>query len=67
MDGHASSVALHPSSILAGHEDDLNWVMYREVVWTSKVYMPVCVSVSVCVWGGVVVGSLYDQSMLFIV
>jgi hypothetical protein len=41
MDGHASTVSLHPSSLLAGHSEELNWVLFREVVWTSKVPHPI--------------------------
>ncbi|XP_078610851.1 putative ATP-dependent RNA helicase DHX40 isoform X1 [Branchiostoma floridae x Branchiostoma japonicum] len=39
MDGHASTVFIHPSSVLFGEEAQLDWVIFHEVVWTSKVYM----------------------------
>ncbi len=39
MDGHASSVLVHPSSALHGQQDGLDWVIFHEVVWTSKPYM----------------------------
>eukprot|EP00050_Salpingoeca_kvevrii_P001049 m.161326 g.161326 ORF g.161326 m.161326 type:complete len:126 (+) comp10285_c0_seq1:3258-3635(+) len=39
MDGHATSVLVHPSSCLFGHEEEMNWVLFHEVVSTSKAYM----------------------------
>ncbi|XP_071953797.1 probable ATP-dependent RNA helicase DHX40 isoform X2 [Antedon mediterranea] len=39
MDGHGTIVHIHPSSTLIGKEDILDWVIYHEIVWTSKVYM----------------------------
>ena len=41
MDGHASSVSIHPGSVLAGpdREEQLTWVIFREVMWTSKAFM----------------------------
>jgi hypothetical protein len=39
MNGHASAVQIHPSSVLASNTDDLSWVLYLEVVWTAKAFM----------------------------
>ncbi|XP_038065220.1 probable ATP-dependent RNA helicase DHX40 isoform X2 [Patiria miniata] len=44
MEGHGTAVFIHPSSQLFGR-DDLDWVIYHEVVWTSKVYMRTVCSV----------------------
>ena len=35
--GHASSVYVHPSSCLHAVQHDLDWVLFQEVVWTTKV------------------------------
>lgn len=39
MDGHGSMVHIHPSSSLFENEKDLNWVMFHDVMVTSKVYI----------------------------
>ncbi|XP_033112480.1 probable ATP-dependent RNA helicase DHX40 [Anneissia japonica] len=39
MEGHGTIVYIHPSSVLIGKEESLDWVIFHEVVWTSKVYM----------------------------
>ncbi|KAJ8037867.1 putative ATP-dependent RNA helicase DHX40 [Holothuria leucospilota] len=39
MEGHGTYVFIHPSSVLFGREDELDWVMFHEIVWTSKVFM----------------------------
>ena len=30
---------LHPSSFLAGHEEALDWLIYQDIVYTTKAYM----------------------------
>ena len=42
MDGHASAVGIHPSSGLFEQQDALDWVLYLEVVTTSRPYMRTC-------------------------
>ncbi|XP_077980286.1 putative ATP-dependent RNA helicase DHX40 [Glandiceps talaboti] len=39
MDGHGTPVFIHPASVLFGKEDRLDWILYHEVIWTSKVYL----------------------------
>lgn len=39
MDGHGSMVHIHPSSALFEKEAELDWVMFEDVVVTSKVFM----------------------------
>lgn len=39
QDGHASTVLVHPSSGLFSQQDELEWVIFHEVVWTSKPFM----------------------------
>lgn len=39
MDGHGSMVHIHPSSSLFENEKDLDWVMFHDVMVTSKVYI----------------------------
>jgi hypothetical protein len=39
MDGHSSAVAIHPSSGLFDKQDGLDWVIYKEAVFTTKAYM----------------------------
>nr|XP_054762833.1 probable ATP-dependent RNA helicase DHX40 [Lytechinus pictus] len=39
MEGHGIGVFLHPSSCLFGRDDELDWVIYNEVLLTSKVFM----------------------------
>ncbi|XP_002733338.1 putative ATP-dependent RNA helicase DHX40 [Saccoglossus kowalevskii] len=39
MDGHGTGVFIHPSSLLFDKEEDLDWLIFYEVVWTSKVYI----------------------------
>ncbi|XP_020782457.2 probable ATP-dependent RNA helicase DHX40 isoform X1 [Boleophthalmus pectinirostris] len=39
MDGHGSMVHIHPSSALFENEKDLDWVMFYDVLVTSKVYI----------------------------
>lgn len=39
MDGHCTSAYIHPGSTLFGSEDSLDWVVYFELVETTKTYM----------------------------
>uniref|UniRef100_A0A8C9Y364 RNA helicase n=1 Tax=Sander lucioperca TaxID=283035 RepID=A0A8C9Y364_SANLU len=39
MDGHGSMVHFHPSSSLFDQEDELNWVIFHDVLVTSRVYI----------------------------
>lgn len=39
MDGHCTSAYVHPSSTLFGVEKSLDWVVYFELVETTKTYM----------------------------
>nr|XP_043887751.1 probable ATP-dependent RNA helicase DHX40 [Solea senegalensis] len=39
MDGHGSMVHIHPSSSLFDLEAELNWVIFHDVLVTSRVYM----------------------------
>uniref|UniRef100_A0A4W3K3G4 RNA helicase n=1 Tax=Callorhinchus milii TaxID=7868 RepID=A0A4W3K3G4_CALMI len=39
MDGHGSVVHIHPSSILFDQESQLDWVIFHDVLVTSKVYV----------------------------
>ena len=39
MDGHCTSAYIHPGSTLFGSEDSLHWVVYFELVETTKIYM----------------------------
>ncbi|KAM3875439.1 putative ATP-dependent RNA helicase DHX40 [Diretmus argenteus] len=39
MDGHGSMVHIHPSSSLFDHEDELDWVIFHDVMVTSRVYI----------------------------
>lgn len=39
MDGHGSMVHIHPSSSLFEQETELNWVIFHDVLVTSKVYI----------------------------
>ncbi|KAL6116415.1 dhx40 [Pungitius sinensis] len=39
MDGHGSMVHIHPSSSLFDHEGELNWIVFHDVLVTSKVYV----------------------------
>lgn len=39
MDGHGSMVHIHPSSSLFEQEKDLDWVIFHDVLVTSKVYI----------------------------
>eukprot|EP00041_Stephanoeca_diplocostata_P006018 m.73312 g.73312 ORF g.73312 m.73312 type:complete len:804 (-) comp16123_c0_seq1:1513-3924(-) len=39
MNGHASTVSTHPSSGLFAQQERLDWVVFHEVVWTSRPYM----------------------------
>ncbi|XP_053130548.1 probable ATP-dependent RNA helicase DHX40 isoform X2 [Hemicordylus capensis] len=39
MDGHGSTVYIHPSSTLHGQEGQLDWVLFHDVLVTSKVYL----------------------------
>jgi ATP-dependent RNA helicase DHX40 len=38
MDGHGSVLHIHPSSALFGLEDSLDWIVFHEVVWTTRIY-----------------------------
>ena len=39
MDGHATTVYLHPSSVLFGKDSHLDWVLFHELLDTGKTYM----------------------------
>lgn len=39
MDGHATTVYLHPSSVLFGKDNHLDWVLFHELLDTGKTYM----------------------------
>ena len=39
MDGHSTTAYVHPSSVLFGSEDSLDWVVYYELLETAKTYM----------------------------
>ncbi|CAJ1065819.1 probable ATP-dependent RNA helicase DHX40 [Xyrichtys novacula] len=39
MDGHGSIVQIHPSSSLFDQEAELNWVLFHDVLVTSRVYI----------------------------
>ncbi|XP_043574078.1 probable ATP-dependent RNA helicase DHX40 isoform X6 [Chiloscyllium plagiosum] len=39
MDGHGSVVHIHPSSILFDQESQLDWIIFHDVMATSKIYV----------------------------
>ncbi len=39
MDGHSTVAYIHPGSVLFGQENSLDWVVYMELVDTSRTYM----------------------------
>ncbi|XP_074536580.1 putative ATP-dependent RNA helicase DHX40 [Halichoeres trimaculatus] len=39
MDGHGSMVHIHPSSSLLDQETKLNWILFHDVLVTSRVYI----------------------------
>lgn len=39
MDGHSTTVYLHPSSALFGKDNRLDWVLFNELLDTGKTYM----------------------------
>lgn len=39
MDGHGTQVFIHPSSALFGSEDQLEWIIFHDITWTSKIYV----------------------------
>jgi ATP-dependent RNA helicase DHX40 len=39
MDGHGTIAYLHPSSVLFGNEESLDWVIYYEIVDTARAYI----------------------------
>ncbi|KAJ6653691.1 hypothetical protein lerEdw1_008817 [Lerista edwardsae] len=39
MDGHGSTVYIHPSSALRDQETQLEWILFHDVLVTSKVYV----------------------------
>ncbi|XP_058020112.1 probable ATP-dependent RNA helicase DHX40 isoform X2 [Ahaetulla prasina] len=39
MDGHGSVAYIHPSSALYDQEDQLDWILFHDVVVTSKIYL----------------------------
>ncbi|KAM8853426.1 putative ATP-dependent RNA helicase DHX40 [Synchiropus picturatus] len=39
MDGHGSMIHIHPSSTLFDQEIDLNWIIFHDVLVTSRVYV----------------------------
>ncbi|XP_078080770.1 putative ATP-dependent RNA helicase DHX40 isoform X2 [Mustelus asterias] len=39
MDGHGSIVYIHPSSVLFDQESQLDWIIFHDVMVTSKIYV----------------------------
>ncbi|CAB4008699.1 Hypothetical predicted protein [Paramuricea clavata] len=39
MDGHGTTVFIHPSSAMFGEEADFDWILFHDVIWTSKIYV----------------------------
>ncbi|XP_031552346.1 probable ATP-dependent RNA helicase DHX40, partial [Actinia tenebrosa] len=39
MDGHGTTVFIHPSSTLFGCEDQLDWIIFNDIICTSKIYV----------------------------
>ncbi|XP_063060476.1 probable ATP-dependent RNA helicase DHX40 isoform X2 [Engraulis encrasicolus] len=39
MDGHGSNVVIHPSSVLFGMESQLDWVIFHDVLATSRMFV----------------------------
>lgn len=39
MDGHGTQVYIHPSSTLFGCEDQLEWIIFHDIIWTSKIFV----------------------------
>ncbi|XP_038670565.1 probable ATP-dependent RNA helicase DHX40 isoform X1 [Scyliorhinus canicula] len=39
MDGHGSVVHIHPSSVLFDQESQLDWIIFHDVMVTSKIYV----------------------------
>ena len=39
MDGHCTTAYLHPTSALFGQQENLDWVLYYELIDTAKPYM----------------------------
>ena len=39
MDGHSTTVYLHPSSVLFGKDKNLDWILFHELLDTGKTYM----------------------------
>ncbi|KAL2095759.1 hypothetical protein ACEWY4_007907 [Coilia grayii] len=39
MDGHGSTVHIHPSSVLFGMESQLDWVIFHDVLATSRMFV----------------------------
>uniref|UniRef100_A0AAY4ECJ7 RNA helicase n=1 Tax=Denticeps clupeoides TaxID=299321 RepID=A0AAY4ECJ7_9TELE len=39
MDGHGSTVHIHPSSALFGEESQLDWIIFHDVLVTSRMYV----------------------------
>ena len=39
MDGHGTIAYIHPSSVLFGNEESLDWVIYQEILDTAKTYI----------------------------
>ncbi|XP_041919727.1 probable ATP-dependent RNA helicase DHX40 isoform X3 [Alosa sapidissima] len=39
MDGHGSTVHIHPSSALSGQESQLDWIIFHDVLATSRMFV----------------------------
>ncbi|KAJ7340501.1 putative ATP-dependent RNA helicase dhx40 [Desmophyllum pertusum] len=39
MDGHGTQVYIHPSSTLFGCDGQFEWIIFHDVIWTSKIYV----------------------------
>jgi HrpA-like RNA helicase len=50
---------LHPSSFLAGHEEALDWLIYQDMVYTTKAFMR-CVSTVAFSWIDPMLHRLHD-------
>jgi len=48
MDGHSTTVYLHPSSVLIGKDKQLDWVLYYELLDTGKTYMHCICPIKYC-------------------
>ena len=41
-----TSVLIHPSSCLFGRDEEIGWLLFHEMVWTSKVFARTVCSVN---------------------